>query len=217
MLSFTLKPALIAIHIPKTAGSTIHEILKNNYGYGLKHIHRVEDRHQWNNGLKYRCNRPFVKAVYGHIMAHKKWKEYYPDAKIITWTRDPVERIISTYYFWKREGHHIDKRHEAFEALQPSLLEFAEMKEFQPTVRTFERSLEALSPDEYFFAGRQEYFDADIKKVGSLLGWKNYSYEKRNVNSLKPEINPKEKQHLKELLKGEYKIYNDILAHAGSK
>lgn len=167
---FKIKPELISIHVPKTAGSTFHTLLKAQYGFYLKHIQTQHDLHIWNNGLKYRSNKPFVKAVHGHIEAHPSWPAQYPQAKIIAWVRDPVERVISAYYHWKKEIDHRDARHALFMEAQPDLVEFAQIKEFHPTVHALQTYLGRIAPEQYFFIGRTEFFEEDFNKLSSSMG-----------------------------------------------
>ncbi len=95
---FKFNPGIISIHVPKTAGSSFHKILKNQYGFRLKHLYKNEEFRLWNNGKYYKSEKPSVKAVHGHIQAHPKWKEQYPKGKLIAWVRDPVARLVSAYH-----------------------------------------------------------------------------------------------------------------------
>lgn len=210
---FKIHPELIAIHVPKTAGSTFKGILEEAYGWQLKHIYKFEDMHAWNNGLKYRCNKPLVKAVYGHIEAHPKWLEYYPKAKLIAWVRDPAERVISAYYHWMKAGKGQDDRQRAFLEKQPSLVEFVEAEEYQLTVNAYEVFLGRVASENYFFIGRTEYFDEDLAKLEKKLGKKlPYTGKQANVNAKKPDINTVEREKIQSLLKSEYELYEDLLS-----
>ncbi len=208
---FPVHPELISIHIPKTAGSTFHAILQNTYGFGLKHIQTREDLHIWNNGLKYRSNKPFVKAVHGHIEAHPNWREQYANAKIIAWIRDPVERVISAYYHWKKNVNHRDDRHSLFVKSQPDLVEFAKMPEFALTVNALQTYLGRLQPREYFFIGRTEHFEEDLGRLRRLMEWKQVEVPVKNVNVQKPEVRREVKDELFAALRNEYDLYEELM------
>ncbi|WP_417600722.1 sulfotransferase family 2 domain-containing protein [Owenweeksia hongkongensis] len=217
-MKFKIQPDVIAIHVPKTAGSTFHAVLKEAYGFRLKHIQAFEDMHIWNNGLPYKCNKPLVQAVYGHITAHPNWLEYYPNAKLITWVREPVERVISAYYHWRKAGENQSERQKAFLSKQPSLWEFVENKEYKATVNAYETYLGRIDINNYGFVGRTEHFEEDLKKLESYLG-KRFSPKSgnKNVNSKKPEIPFAEKEEIKLLLKSEYDLYHELLKVGGHK
>lgn len=211
-MKFKIQPEVIAIHVPKTAGSTFHSVLKEAYGFRLKHIQTFDDMHIWNNGLPYKCNKPFVQAVYGHIEAHPNWLEYYPDAKLVTWIREPVERVISAYYHWLKAGDNQDEKQKAFLRKQPSLIEYVESQEYKPTVNAYETFLGRIDLRQYDFVGRTEHFEEDLQRLESYLG-KRFARigEDRNVNAKKPEILPALKAEIKALLNSEYEIYYELL------
>ncbi len=211
MRLFRIHPEIISVHIPKTAGSTFRAILQNNYGFRLKYVYQHEDLHTWNTGREYRCKNPFVKAVHGHIEAHPSWKNLYPGAKIVGWVRDPVERVISAYYHWKKEIDHGDARHNRFVELKPDLVAFTEMEEFVPTVNALQTYLGRVNPESLYFIGRTEHFEKDLKVLAKRLAWKNLDYVQRNINPAKPEIEPAVKEKLRQNLKGEYTLYKELL------
>lgn len=215
-MKFKIQPEVIAIHVPKTAGSTFHAILKEAFGFRLKHIQAFEDMHIWNNGLSYKCNKPFVQAVYGHIEAHPNWLEYYPDAKLITWVRDPVERVISAYYHWLKAGENQDEKQKAFLSKKPGLIEFVENGEYEATVNAYQTFLGRIDLKNYGFVGRTEHFEEDLKKLENYLG-KRFSRKAgdKNVNPKKPDIGESEKSKLKTLLKSEYDLYHQLLEIGG--
>lgn len=77
-------PKLIFVHIPRTGGGTFREILKNIY-YNKTYI-----------GVDI----PKNYKDYDLIMGHFSYRQYNHNP-LITWVRDPVNRIISQYYWWK--------------------------------------------------------------------------------------------------------------------
>lgn len=93
---------IISVHVPKTAGTTLVHYLKTYFSV-------FEDYGPWQptNLLKARLERSaLVKKVdtydciHGHFPVMKY--RFYPNAQFITFVREPLERIISNYYFWKK-------------------------------------------------------------------------------------------------------------------
>ena len=109
---------LISVHIPKSGGSSFRQILKDHYGqylrwdYQDKPIHksfeqrtdevvRFSNNLHWINRYIYKIRG--IKCIHGHFMPYKYMRFGNDrDVQFITWLRDPVERVISHYYFWKR-------------------------------------------------------------------------------------------------------------------
>lgn len=104
---------LISVHLPKTAGSSFAQSLRDHYGEKLsldyedlplhknhltRHLHA--SKHNLLNFFK-----PYdkINAIHGHFLPYK----YLPlikrrECTFITWLRDPAERIASQYYYMKR-------------------------------------------------------------------------------------------------------------------
>jgi len=213
MKLFKIHPSLIAIHVPKTAGSTFKAVLENVYGWQLKHIYKHEDMHVWNNGLPYRSNKPLVEAVYGHIEAHPDWLKFYPKAKLIAWVRDPADRVISAYYHWLKAGKGQDDRQKDFLKKKPDLLSFVKSEEYRLTVNAYQTYLGRIPAESYAFIGRTEHFEEDLKRLEAILHKKlPYTGREANVNASKPEISEDQRQQIRALLEPEYSLYHKLLA-----
>lgn len=206
---FSINPELISIHIPKTAGSSFLEILRQQYGWQLKHIYKREELRDFRKPEPFLTHKPFVKAVHGHIpLALPAWRELYPNAKWITWLRHPVDRVVSAYYHWQRPIDHRDPNHQVFIEKQPTLLAFAEMDAFKRGVQIYQTILNQTQPEDFFFVGQMELFNEDVQRLGKLLHWKkNIKLIKTNVNPAKKTISPAERQALEELLRDEIKLW----------
>jgi hypothetical protein len=98
---------VVSIHIPKTGGGSFRAVLE---AYADGHFRRdYTDRPLAPASVRHRLrlatSRPHLeqgtRVVHGHFIATKYWRRY-PDARYAAWFRDPVERLASHYYFWKR-------------------------------------------------------------------------------------------------------------------
>jgi hypothetical protein len=106
---------IISVHIPKTGGTSFSEVLRIiaeevfylDYGPEI-----------FSPTAVYRCGKlvqepfeaiadlellPGRSVVHGHFLV-TKYLQRFPDASYITWLRDPVERIASSYFFWQRSA-----------------------------------------------------------------------------------------------------------------
>lgn len=114
---------LISVHLPKTAGTSFaatlekyfgDKLLKDYAGYGLRNfgflnVHETSSLYE-----KYRANlkaslKLAVKdlsrfeCIHGHFFPVKYLlMGYKQQAKFVTWMRNPVDRVLSHYYYCKR-------------------------------------------------------------------------------------------------------------------
>lgn len=82
---------IIFIHIPKTAGSSFRFALEDLYN--LEEICRDYDASDSNLPLTEQS-----KIISGHFHA-SKYRERFPNAKEILFLRDPLDRVLSNYFF----------------------------------------------------------------------------------------------------------------------
>lgn len=92
-----IKPAirLCFLHIPKTAGTTVNDIL-------FKHF-PTEQIFPGQTILDYRKQKDFsAYSLYkGHLPFSFAQAHFPEDTRYITLLREPVERALSLYYFWR--------------------------------------------------------------------------------------------------------------------
>lgn len=210
---FTVQPQVISIHLPKTAGSSFYEALHYQYGCRLKHLYQPKDWVDFENKPVFKCAKPGVKAIHGHLHhLQLAWKTRYPNARWVTWLRDPADRVVSAYYHWLKPINHQDPNHQSFLKLQPSLLGFASNPVFYPVVNTYTTILGTVAPEDFYFIGRTAFFQEDLNRLAKQLNWKPMPIFAANVNAQKPVTDPAMLADLKELLAPEYAIYNQFLA-----
>jgi hypothetical protein len=113
--------AVIFLHIPKCAGSAFRDVLAANYD--IRHAFIVRAPAEDHIALLKRLpefERASLRLVAGHVPYGIH--ELLPGpSEYVTFLRDPVDRVVSLYYFIRR-----DTRHELHAAVrQMSLEEFA--------------------------------------------------------------------------------------------
>jgi hypothetical protein len=94
---------IIFHHIPKTAGSSVFEVLKANYSSGqLRQVHGTEDVvRQWFDQTFSRLssdNQKKILCIAGHHVHHLR-PAIHPPPRMFTMFRDPIDWVLSLYYF----------------------------------------------------------------------------------------------------------------------
>ncbi|MEZ5164951.1 MAG: hypothetical protein R2695_00125 [Acidimicrobiales bacterium] len=153
--------------MPKTAGSSFRLTLESVYGDDLAAVYDGAGV----DGRAYR-------AVHGHFSPSQFWSAGR-HARLVTWLRDPVERIRSYYDFWRVTAPHGNPNHDEFLRREMSLVEFAG---WHPIRTEFTSTyVPGLRPDDFFFIGLTERYDDDLARLAELLGWNVVLPARENV------------------------------------
>ena len=118
---------LIGIHIKKTDGMSFKELLKTQYG---KNYYRINVRPQEKNRAEYiKRKLAEIPAEARVIHGHFKYRDITgiirdnPNAAVVAWLREPIERLVSQYYYGKykfQEG----RKNTEFDFEQISIIDF---------------------------------------------------------------------------------------------
>jgi len=187
---------LIFLHIPKTAGSTFHMILNKRY-----------KPHEIKNLFGSRYSEPEIKSFIEAPVETKKnirllkghmpygMHNYLPDeSKYISVLRNPVERVISQYYYIKKNTY--NPLHNQVEKDGMSISEFVssgisvgmnnghcrflngdldEYKFNQCDDILLDQVKENIRKN-FIWLGLTERFDESVLVLSKLLGWKSPPY-----------------------------------------
>lgn len=167
---------LVSIHLPKTAGTSFHDALHQRYGDGL-----ISDYGDWpmhkRRGIREsrallsvpRRRRlalaPQVRAVHGHMLP-ATWRlvALHRPLRFVTCLRDPLQRAVSHYHYWRRDYHGEDPQ----QPLRNRMLrEGWSLERFclGPEMRNIYRQyLWSFDPNRFDFIGVTE-------RYSELLGW----------------------------------------------
>ena len=194
--------SLIFVHIPKTAGTTLSTIIARQY--------RPTDIFVFKSSV------PLPQAIddFGKMPESKKTKFkviqghfYYglhdllpQKCSYITMLREPVDRLISYYYFIRNwRDHHLHQK-----AMSMSLVDFtcySNISKWFDNGQT--RFISGQNPDyrqvssemlkrakrnieNYFLVGLQEYFDESLFLFKDKLQWKKHCYyQPKNINKFR--------------------------------
>lgn len=169
---------LISIHIKKTAGRSFRQILRDVYG--KKHVFCTTQQKIRASGTTLENMLPdHATVLHGHFWFSQAADIYRANpVPLIAWVRDPVERVISNYYF-RHQKIHSGQRPKKWHLRDESLLEYAEHHR-----NLMSQFLEGISLDELFFIGITEHFAEDVQDLALLLDWKKQVQPVyRNVNT----------------------------------
>jgi len=210
---------LISIHIPKTAGTSFIHSLKKQYGY--QKVVRLDI-----NDNRTRINKiPLGKAyvyknttvIHGHFTIDLLNNQFNipHNTPIITWLRDPVERVISNYYYLqKRLDEELMEEKKGLNILSKmrrSLLEYAQD---ETNCNRMSKFLKGIEMDKFFFIGIVENYDEDIQELGRKLNWTHLEIVKHNKTGKhnKPIVDKKTKDLIRSYNVKDQALYEQAIA-----
>ena len=191
---------IISIHIPKTAGTSFGAFLEQafkgkivfvTYCLKCKGIIFDVERAEISKKRKEQCDthnhsiaevaqfvrRNNIKCVHGHIRPADIYP-YFPQAEYVVWLRDPVERAISHFEFFKRLP--------ASDWIPPKELAAIEKNDLQEfvwlvgNVQTY--WIPGFALRRFSFVGVVEEFEQDLKRFCSQFGIVFTGIPQKNVN-----------------------------------
>ncbi|MCT8161683.1 sulfotransferase family protein [Pseudoruegeria sp. SHC-113] len=199
MQAYQSDKPLIFSHIPKTAGSSVSEIFRSWFGEGfLPHYARdnLPERHD----LEEQSRRHRV-VIYGHFNSAKGFGQvdYYPNVRqTVTILRDPLERMISNYYFRRLKADKIPQfRASAKMTLEDFLSGWPyedpnmgpPMAAFMPQPCTLNNYTDLL--EEYFVAlGVTEQLDRSLDVFARAFGFERATGDLKHVNAAPRDTQP---------------------------
>lgn len=175
---------VVSVHVPKTAGTTFKAMLQKCFGSALlldygDDLFGEEMRPKGLSGAVARAWRAAIarrallpgkldpkrhRCVHGHFFASKyDWLE--DRAFLATWLRDPVERVVSHYYFFLNRPSRANPVRARIREL--SLEQFAA----EPPLRDVQsRILGGVPLERFGFVGLQSEFNAMVGSFFSSIG-----------------------------------------------
>ncbi|NEO52713.1 MAG: sulfotransferase family protein, partial [Okeania sp. SIO3B5] len=157
---------LISVHVPKAAGTAFRQVLLQVYGtQGVL----TDKTNMFEDNMPATIHWQ-AKVIEGHFRAGK-YDQLFPQAKRITWLREPIHRLISDYCF-----RHISNPTKDY-LNKEGLLKFV-----QGNSNLMAYCVNGKSLDYFDFVGITEYFEEDLLALKNLLDWSDYQviYQNRN-------------------------------------
>ena len=207
---------LVSIHIPKTAGTSFRNVLKS--AYGRKRVVRfdirrkkIEMEKKRFKGSKLPSN---VRVIHGHFRYKDLIELVEIDASIpvITWMRNPVDRVISNYFYLSgvlaSELNEEKKGLNILAKMQRSLIEYARNEISRNRMYKF---LDGMPPEKFHFIGIQEHYKEDLTDMMKHLGIKKYHDFHVNVTDKKREVSEEALKEIKALNSLDVALYEEAL------
>lgn len=209
---------LVSLHIPKTAGTSFRNTLKKAYGEHevvrldidpLKDTLKIEQAPYKKNKLKKKWS-----VIHGHFSPENLDKKMLLPEQVpfITWLRDPVERVISNFYYLeKRLKEELDEEGKGLNILskmQRSLTEYAQDEINRNRISKF---LSGKPIESFLFVGIVEHYAEDLNRLAQLLEWNSYEVLKQNVTGSKRDVSPEIREKIKSLNSEDVRIYEQAL------
>lgn len=168
-------PLLVSLHMPKTAGTSFAATLRAHFGdryradYDMPPLQLPRGRRMLRACADVRrIRRDGVAAdcVHGHFLpATYRFGLRKRPAAYVTWLRDPVERILSHYHYWRRGYAGDDPR----QPLRNRMLEqnwSLERFALGPELRNvYHQYLWNFPPSRFDFIGITEHYAEDIQRL----------------------------------------------------
>lgn len=170
---------IVIVHIPKAAGTSLKKAIENKVGADNVYFDYNRPLAKRDLQRKVHClissitAKPRAEAlIFGHFLAGKYAKfngAYFKSRKkiaYVTFLRDPLQRAISHFFFWKRtavEGHRVWER---FTRENWSLERFLLSKEHTNLQAKF---LWRFPLNQFDFIGLTEHFDDSVKMLGYIF------------------------------------------------
>lgn len=215
--------------MPKAGGTTFNDVLKRQYNKDS--IYEI-DGYDQDASFDKLINLPdSEKEKINCVIGHQRYGAHSHMTKkfeYITILRDPVQRVLSDYYYMKLMSkgdisNYINSKHFTFEEylnsnILPNISNFqcrliSGVKEplmgmnLKPVPEScLEKAKRNLN--NFLYVGLIENFDENLIILRELLGWENIYYEKKRVNTLKPkEYEEKIIQMIREKNKLDIELY----------
>jgi hypothetical protein len=178
------------LHLPKTAGTSFSTTLKEHFGnkflkdYNDLPVNTPE--YERNKTALHAClcnaenNFSDIECIHGHFLPIKYLLfSTKREVSFITWMRNPVDRVLSHYYYWKRSYNP-----EIAPRLQRRVIEdnwSIERFCLGPEVRNLYRQFLWGFPLQYFnFIGVTEFYEDDLEYFAQ--NYLNVSVEPKKIN-----------------------------------
>jgi hypothetical protein len=200
----------LSVHIPKTAGVSVRNVLKEHFGPGFV-LHYWEITDAWGRVLDQVP--PDATCVHGHYQADLLAR-IFPRAELITWVRDPVERVISSYYHRLRDP---DPQHPVCHELHTKKLTLAEYAALPLVRNEMARFFGTKRPEDFSFIGVVEDFEESLAALKQFLGICDVPVRRDNVNPEKKTeyyaFDPRIRREIERYNEEDLALYEKCLVH----
>lgn len=164
---------LLSVHLPKTAGTSFLEALREEFGtqlatsYDDRPLHQTKLRRR--RDAAFHCVRHAlgkrdrdIACLHGHFLPLKyRFMRSSTPRQFVTWMREPLQRLLSHYYYWQRSYDDAS----AGPLHRRMILEAWTLEEFclRPELRNlYSEFLWGFPIEAFAFIGITEHFEDDL-------------------------------------------------------
>lgn len=157
---------IVSVHVPKSAGTSFKRVLQEVcgariwYNYGT-----IFSREQ----ARIELVPPGTTFIHGHFLADA-FDDLFPDRRLVTWVRHPVERLVSNYHHFLRSP---DMRDDCCRALHERKLSLRQFADLEWMRNETSRYLADKPVEDFDFVGITERFGASIEHFCQVFGFRN--------------------------------------------
>ncbi|PAE26349.1 MULTISPECIES: sulfotransferase family 2 domain-containing protein [Bacillaceae] len=184
---------VVLVHILKTGGSTLRSIIKKQYQPEEIAILDFLDKPAIKSEFERRLNHHNIKCVLGHFdFGIHRFSE--KQCSYITLLRDPVERVISDYYFIRRS-----KEHPLYsKVIKMNIEQFVNCEEIQWQISNLQTRVISGSTsrdlmlaqknlkEHFSIAGITEMFNESLFLMSKQFNWNIQDFKRINVTENRP-------------------------------
>jgi hypothetical protein len=167
---------IISVHVPKCAGTSFRHVLESLcgpqvwYNYGT-----IFSRGQARADLVPEGAR----FIHGHFLADA-FDDLFPQRRLVTWVRHPIERVVSNYHHFLRAP---DMRDDCCRALHEGKLGLEAFAELEWMRNESTRYLAGKPVEDFEFVGITERFGESIGQFCRTFGYRDVVRHPRvNIN-----------------------------------
>ena len=195
----------LSVHIFKTGGTTFRNYLNDVFRGNLFCYYPTAGKSDEPPLIPGK----YINCVHGHFNSDL-FERVFPYGKIISWVRDPVERVCSEYYHILRFPEADNAVHQYVIKNKITIEEFIALPEFQNVQSKF------IAPEKIgslAFIGIMEEFEVGLNILNSILQIKrDFSHKPTNVNPQKKingnyDINKNLRDKIYDINCIDYKLY----------
>lgn len=204
---------IISLHIPKTGGTSFSDVLERAYPGEVAFFYREKNKlthpklkdhtRLRDPELLMELEADGIKVLHGHAPGRWFLKSIPDQRRFWTWVRDPVERVISAYYYLVQRGQ---RGRAGSEKVKDRTLEEYARDEKNQNIQ--HRVLTGMDLSKMGFVGVTERFDDSL----NMLGLSQHVLPKpRNRNKTKAEVDPELKKLIAELNAEDMALYEEAV------
>jgi hypothetical protein len=167
---------VVSIHVPKCAGTSFRHVLDGLcgpriwYNYGT-----IFSRDQATPDLV----PAGAQFIHGHFIGDA-FDGLFPDRRLVTWVRHPVERVVSNYHHFLRAP---DMRDDCCRAVHENRLGLREFADLDWMRNESNRYLAGKPIDDFEFIGITECFGESMRHFCRVFGFRDvYRMPRENTN-----------------------------------